>query len=125
MKYILIVFIFWATLIFASGHHPGSSQDPLDGIWKIIFDNGIIGLVLAGQAFWIYRTDKSHREETQGQLNNYIKLINKANDHENKMENIMGNMNGRMENLEREVENLRDGQKDIEKLFIERITKLA
>ena len=37
----------------------------------------------------------------------------------------MGNMNGRMENLEREVENLRDGQKDIEKLFIERITKLA
>ena len=56
---------------------------------------------------------KSHREETKTQLENYILLINKSNDHENKMEGIMGNMNGRMENLEREVENLRNGQEGI------------
>ena len=126
MKYLLIVFLTWAGLVFASGHHPEvNTQDPWEGVWKIIFDNGIIGLVLAGQAFWIYRTDKSHREETKTQLENYILLINKSNDHENKMEGIMGNMNGRMENLEREVENLRGGQEGIKQFFLERLTKLT
>ena len=73
MKYLLFVFLTWAGLVFASGHHPEvNTQDPWEGVWKIIFDNGIIGLVLAGQAFWIYRTDKSHREETKTQLENYI-----------------------------------------------------
>ena len=126
MKYLLFGFLTWAGLVFASGHHPEvNTQDPWDGIWKIIFDNGIIGLVLAGQAFWIYRTDKSHREETKTQMDNYIKLINKSNDHENKMEGIMGNMNGRMENLEREVENLRNGQEGIKQFILERLAKIA
>ena len=118
MKYLLFVFLTWAGLVFASGHHPEvNTQDPWEGVWKIIFDNGIIGLVLAGQAFWIYRTDKSHREETKTQLENYILLINKTNEHENKMEGIMGSMNSRMENLEREVESLGRGQEGI-KSFI-------
>ena len=118
MKYLLIVFLTWSGLVLGSGHHPEvNTHDPWEGVWKIIFDNGIIGLVLAGQAFWIYRTDKSHREEIKVQLENYITLINKSNDHENKMEGIMGNMNGRMENLEREVENLRGGQEGIKQFF--------
>ena len=126
MKYLLIVFLTWSGLVLGSGHHPEvNTHDPWEGVWKIIFDNGIIGLVLAGQAFWIYRTDKSHREEIKVQLENYITLINKSNDHENKMEGIMGNMNGRMENLEREVENLRGGQEGIKQFFLERLTKLT
>ena len=58
-------------------------------------------------------------------MENYILLINKSNDHENKMEGIMGNMNGRMENLEREVENLRNGQEGIKQFFLERLAKLT
>ncbi len=64
-------------------------------------------------------------EEIKIQLEKYITLINKSNDHENKMEGIMGNMNGRMENLEREVENLRGGQEGIKQFFLERFTKLT
>tara|TARA_Y100000310_G_C20505768_1_gene726336 strand:+ start:469 stop:939 length:471 start_codon:yes stop_codon:yes gene_type:complete len=99
------------------------SKDPMDGVWDIIFENGIIGLVIAAQAFWIYTTDKNHRKDNGVQMANYVSLINQSNEHENKMEGIMGSMNSRMENLEREVESLGRGQEGIKSFILERLMK--
>jgi len=98
-------------------------QDPMDGVWTIIWENGIIGLVIAAQAFWIYTTDKNHRKDNSVQMGNYVSLINQYNEHENKMEGIMGSMNSRMENLEREVESLGRGQEGIKSFILERLMK--
>jgi len=98
-------------------------QDPMDGVWTIIWENGIIGLVIAAQAFWIYTTDKNHRKDNSVQMGNYVSLINQSNEHENKMEGIMGSMNSRMENLEREVESLGRGQEGIKSFILERLMK--
>tara|TARA_R100000306_G_C4345667_1_gene127523 strand:+ start:395 stop:730 length:336 start_codon:yes stop_codon:yes gene_type:complete len=97
--------------------------DPMDGVWAIIWENGIIGLVIAAQAFWIYTTDKNHRKEHGIQMANYVSLIHQSNEHENKMEGIMGSMNSRMENLEREVESLGRGQEGIKSFILERLMK--
>ena len=133
MKYFFIIFVIFAGTAFGSGHHakqhptqvppepqfqsfhamqpqPSGINELPNQIIDMFMGQGIVGAMLIILGFWFYRTETQARQDRIKLTDKFEQLVRDSLDKTDWIEvkTGIGQLDTRMQNVEREVESLKE-----------------